>query len=120
MTIKHLNKTEVLSIYSEIIKKFGKEKGIVDEGNLESLLCRVEGYSAKNDKETIFWKAAIFPGGGLSRHRAPGGEIRKSPVTTVTTSGLTCWYSHRDRASPRRNRTGPNSPLSSGPSTGSF
>ncbi|MFH0817866.1 MAG: type II toxin-antitoxin system death-on-curing family toxin [Candidatus Micrarchaeota archaeon] len=60
MAIKHLGKAEVLSVYFEIIKKFGKEKGVVDEGNLESTLYRVEGYSAKTEDETIFWKATIL------------------------------------------------------------
>ena len=60
MAIKHLTKEELLDIYFGIIKKFGKEKGIVDEGNLESSLYRVEGYKGKSEEETIFWKAAIL------------------------------------------------------------
>ena len=42
MTIKHLNKEELLAIYFEIIEKFGKDKGVIDQGNIESTLLRAE------------------------------------------------------------------------------
>jgi hypothetical protein len=45
--IKHITKEGLLAIYYEIIEKFGKEKGVIDEANLESALFRVEGYKGK-------------------------------------------------------------------------
>ena len=60
MVIKHLTKEELLAIYHEIIDRFGKERGVIDNGNLESTLFRVEGYHGKDEKDSIFWKATIL------------------------------------------------------------
>ncbi len=60
MAIKHLNKEELLVIYNEIIDRFGKERGVIDNGNLESTLFRVEGYNGKDEKDSVFWKATIL------------------------------------------------------------
>ncbi len=91
MAIKHLGKAEVLSIYFEIIAKFGKEKGVVDEGNLESMLYRVEDYSAKTKEETIFWKATILLERIVLGHPFVDGNKRTAFQVTKTFLKLNCY-----------------------------
>jgi len=56
---KYLTVKQLIEIHAIIVEKFGKEKGVMDTGNLESALLRVESYKGSGE-DALFWKAAIL------------------------------------------------------------
>lgn len=59
MLIKYLSKESVVKIHHEIIDRFSKEKGIINEGDIDFTLERVEDYKGENT-EALLWKATIL------------------------------------------------------------
>ena len=84
MTIKHLNKEELLAIYFEIIEKVGKDKGVIDQGNIESTLLRAEWYKGRDEKDSVFWKATILLESIVTGHPFIDGNKRTGFEATKT------------------------------------
>jgi len=57
--LKYISRDQIIIVHDRIIESFSKEKGDMTLGNLEATLERVEGYKGE-DKDALFWKAAIL------------------------------------------------------------